>query len=228
MSIRDSRLNEYINSHYEAPDDELLKLRIYNEERSVPLIMRETEGILKQILMLHRPRRILEIGTAYGYSAVFFARCVPGSEITTIERNPVMIESALKTFESFSEGIRIKLLTGDALKILEDINDEYAGDPGKDKYDFVFIDGAKSHYRDILELAESILSKDAIIACDNILLRDWIVDAKGPDAYRHRTSIKYMKQFLDYIHDRDDLDVSLLSGGDGLAIIRFKDSNEQR
>ena len=61
-----------------------------------------------------------------------------------------------------------------------------------------------------------------MIACDNILLKGWLVEGEGKEARRHRTNIKYMRQFLDYISSRDDLDVTLLSGGDGLAVIRFK------
>ena len=222
MSIRDSKLNDYIDSHYEAIDEELRNLRNYNEENTVPLILKETEGILRQILRLHKPERILEIGTAYGYSSVFFAKCLPKAHITTIERNPVMIEAAKKTYESFKESDRITMLEGDALIILEDMVREYESADESERFDFIFIDGAKSHYKDLLNLGEKMCTRNAIFACDNILLRDWIVDAEGPDAYRHRTSIKYMKQFLDYIHEREDLDVSLLSGGDGLAVIRFK------
>ena len=58
--------------------------------------------------------------------------------------------------------------------------------------------------------------------CDNILLKGWIVQAEGPEAKRHRTNIKYMKQFLDYLKERDDLETTILTGGDGLAIIRFR------
>ena len=73
-----------------------------------------------------------------------------------------------------------------------------------------------------MEQAEKICTKDAIVVCDNILLKGWIIEADGDAARRHRTSIKYMKQFLDYLKERDDLEVAVLTGGDGLAIIRFK------
>ena len=153
-------------------------------------------------------------------------KCLPKSKITTIERNPVMIEAAKKTYESFKESDRITMLEGDALTILEDMSREFESADESEKFDFIFIDGAKSHYKDLLNLGEKMCTRNAIFACDNILLRDWIVDAEGPDAYRHRTSIKYMKQFLDYINGRDDLDVTLMSGGDGLAVIRFRNGKK--
>ena len=74
----------------------------------------------------------------------------------------------------------------------------------------------------IAEAAEKICTEDALVVCDNILLKGWIVQAEGSAAKRHRTSIKYMKKFLDYLCQRDDLEVSILTGADGLAIIRFK------
>ena len=63
---------------------------------------------------------------------------------------------------------------------------------------------------------------DAFVVCDNILLKGWLIECKGKEARRHRTNIKYMRQFLEYISGREDLDVTILSGGDGLAVIRFR------
>ena len=73
------------------------------------------------------------------------------------------------------------------------------------------------------QISEKICARDALIVCDNILLKGWIVEADGSAARRHRTSIKYMKKFLDYLRSREDLEVAILTGGDGLAIIRSKD-----
>jgi len=215
-------LKAFVDSRHKALDDDLADLRRSNEEAGVPLILAETEEILSLLTDLSKPRRILELGTAHGYSALFFAKKLPEARITTIERNPVMIEAASAEFSRRKEGARIDFRTGDAGEIL---NSLIAGlsDAGEDeKYDFVFIDAAKSHYREFFEAAEKICTKDALIVCDNILLKGWIIEADGSAARRHRTSIKYMKQFLDYLGQRDDIDVSILTGGDGLAVIRFR------
>jgi hypothetical protein len=111
--------------------------------------------------------------------------------------------------------------TGDADEILDGLVSELSGAGESEKFDFVFIDAAKSHYKEFFEAAEKICTEDALIVCDNILLSGWIVEAEGKDAKRHRTSIKYMKKFLEGIRQRDDLEVTLLTGADGLAIIRF-------
>jgi predicted O-methyltransferase YrrM len=141
---------------------------------------------------------------------------------------------------------RITVIRGDATKLLEDMerdrieknenilregvpDTQYVemngnpdvGDETDGGFDFVFIDAAKSHYREFFEAAEKICTRDALIVCDNILLNGWILEADGKDAKRHRTSIKYMKKFLDYLRQRDDIEVSILTGADGLAIIRF-------
>ena len=222
MSVRDIPLKELADSPYKALDEDLASLRRVNEEEGVPLILTETEGLLRLITGLTKPHKILELGTAHGYSSLFFARCLPEAEITTIERNSVMIEAARAEFAKRRESERIDLRTGDAASILDDIKAELKNADESQKYDFVFIDAAKSHYREFFESVENICTKDAVIVCDNILLKGWIVEADGSAARRHRTSIKYMKQFLDYLDKREDLDVTILTGGDGLAIIRYK------
>lgn len=219
--IRDLSLKEFVDSHHKAVDEDLYRLRRSNEDEGVPLIFTESEEILSLLIGLTHPARILEIGTAHGYSSLFFAKKLPDAHITTIERNPVMVEAAKAEFASRKEGERIDFRVGDASEILNELVSELSDADETEKFDFVFIDAAKSHYREFFEAAEKICTKDALIACDNILLKGWIVEAEGRDAKRHRTSIKYMKQFLEYLQQRDDLEVSILTGADGLAIIRF-------
>ena len=223
--VRDIPFKEFVDSHHRAIDDDLAELRRSNEDEDVPLIFTETEEILGLLIGLTHPRRILEIGTAYGYSALYFAKKLPEAHITTIERNPVMVDAARAEFSSRKEGGRIDLRVGDAAEILDQLVCDLAEADESEKFDFVFIDAAKSHYREFFESAEKICTKDALIVCDNILLKGWILEAEGKDAKRHRTSIKYMKKFLEYLHERDDLEVTVLTGADGLAIIRF--INEQ-
>lgn len=223
--VRDIPFKEFVDSNHKAVDEDLAELRRSNENESVPLIFTETEEILGLLIGLTHPSRILEIGTAHGYSSLYFAKKLPDAHITTIERNPVMIESARAEFASRKEGERIDLRTGDAIEILDELVKTLADADQSEKYDFVFIDAAKSHYREFLEAAEKICTKDALIVCDNILLNGWILQAEGSAAKRHRTSIKYMKKFIEYIRSRDDLEVSILTGADGLAVIRFINEN---
>ena len=221
LEVRDIPLKEFVDSHHRAVDEDLALLRSSNEEEGVPLILAETEEILGLLIGLTHPKRILEIGTAHGYSSLFFAKKLPDARITTIERNPVMIAAAEAEFVSRKESARIDFRTGDAMEILDELALRMADANEQEKFDFVFIDAAKSHYREFFEAAEKICTKDALIVCDNILLKGWIVEAEGSAAKRHRTSIKYMKKFLEYLKSREDIEVSILTGADGLAIIRF-------
>lgn len=227
LEVRDVPLKEFVDSHHKAVDADLAELRRSNEEEGVPLILAETEEILGMLLSLTHPERILEIGTAHGYSSLFFAKKLPDARITTIERNPVMVEAARAEFAAREEGKRIDFRAGDASEILGSLADELSDADDSDKFDFVFIDAAKSHYREFFEAAEQICTADALIVCDNILLKGWIVEAEGSAAKRHKTSIKYMKKFLEYLSERNDLEVSILTGADGLAIIRFADDKQR-
>ncbi len=219
--VRDMPFKEFVDSHHKAVDEDLADLRRSNEDDSVPLIFTETEEILGLLIGLTHPSKILEIGTAHGYSSLFFAKKLPDARITTIERNPVMAEYAGAEFASREEGERIDFRFGDAEGILDKLVEDLSDADDSEKFDFVFIDAAKSHYREFFEAAEKICTGNALIVCDNILLNGWILEADGKDAKRHRTSIKYMKKFLEYLRQRDDLEVTILTGADGLAIIRF-------
>ena len=224
MGYTSDKVTEYLSSHYRPLDEDLAGFRKYNEENSVPLILRETESLLALLIEMVRPRRILEIGTAYGYSALFFARSAPEAMVTTIERSEHMIPIAAATFEDWPEGSRIDFRTGDAGAILEELTAEMRKDPdGAQPYDFVFIDAGKSHYKEFFDRAEQLARPGALIVCDNILMHGWTVDRSYDGAKRHRTNVKYMRQFIEYISEREDLTVSLLSSGDGLAVIRLHD-----
>ena len=203
---------------------DLEEFRIFNEENHVPLILRETEMLLSILIDLTHPSRILEIGTAYGYSALFFAKKAPDAQITTIDRNEHMIPVAAENFASRPEGSRIDFRTGEASDVLDQmISENERENGGAGIYDLVFIDAGKSHYREFFDRAEKLSRPGALIVCDNILMHGWTVDKEFEGARRHRTNVKYIRQFIDYISERDDLTVSLLSSGDGLAVIRLDD-----
>ncbi|HHW95235.1 MAG TPA: O-methyltransferase [Mogibacterium sp.] len=226
MSTFNEQVTAFIESYYKPLDEKLDELRKENEEKGIPIILKETESFLSLILSLIRPGQILEIGTAYGYSALFFARSLPESKITTIERSQKMIQVASANFENFQGGERIDFRTGDATEILDQMIQENAIKTSPCFYDFVFIDAGKSHYKEFFDKAEKLCNPGAIIVCDNILMHGWIVDSSFEGFKRHRTNIKYMKKFIEYIKERADLTVSLLSSGDGLAIIRL--NNERK
>ena len=221
MNITNDKVTEYLDGYYKPIDDEMAAFRAGNEENGVPLILRETESYLAMLLKILKPENILEIGTAYGYSAIFFARSCPNATVTTIDRGQRMIPIATENFKNWPEGKRIDFRTGDAREILDNMIEEQNASDNPDKYDFVFIDAGKSHYKEFFDRAEQLCKPGTVIVCDNILMRGWIVDRSYEGGKRHRTNIKYMKQFIEYINERKDLTVSMLSSGDGLAVIKL-------
>ena len=209
-----SKQGLFIEGYYKSLSPDLEKLRKENETDNIPLILRETEDMLSVLLSLKKPKYILELGTAHGYSAIFFATKCPDAHITTIKKKKKMYDAAKTCIDDSGFADRIELFKGDAEDILSNHKFDYT-------YDFAFIDAGKTHYKEYFELIEKICNPGAVIVCDNILINGWIYDRELPGARRHRTNVKYMKSFLEYINSREDLTVSLSSSGDGLAIIKL-------
>ena len=215
MSYIDDTVTGYINAHFVPIDPGMADLRAECEADYIPLILRETENFLRVYLSALQPESILEIGTAYGYSSIFFAKLLPAVHVTTIEREADVSVRAEENFRRFGLSDRITLLTGDAVSVMEAL-------PADATYDFVFIDAAKSHYADYLDRAMAHCHAASVIICDNILMRGLLVDDSLDPKGKHRTNIRRMNNFIQSITSDHDLEVTLLSSGDGLAIIRRK------
>ena len=220
MSITDEKIVKLLDSFHSPASDSLGKLREFCEKDSVPIILRETESYLNTFLKITNPNNILEIGTAYGYSACYFATVCEGAHITTIERAPHMYDHAVPNIKSMGFEDRIDIKFGDANDILDHlIND----DSPESRFDLIFIDAAKSHYREFFDRAEILARPGASIICDNMLIHGYLTGSTVDPGRRHRTSVKRMKEFLEYLKGRKDLTISLLSCGDGLAVIKLND-----
>ncbi len=209
---------DFIESYYKPLNSALYNLREANEAAGIPIILKEIEGMLSLLLDICRPKRILEIGTACGYSSIFFACKCPDAHITTIDRAEKFLSHAFESIDEFNLNDRISVLQGDASDVLRDLND---AEESLNSYDFVFIDAGKTHYKEYFELSEPLCTKGALIVCDNILMSGWIYDRSLPGAKRHRTNAKYMKEFLEFLNSREDITVSVSGGGDGLAAIKL-------
>lgn len=217
MNITNEVVTEYLNGYYNPLTEELEMLRSVGEADHVPVILRETEMYLNTLLSLLRPSKILEIGTAIGYSALYFAEKCPGAEIYTIEKDEAMVQAARHNIAAFGRDQQIKTFLGDGQEQIEKLRDR-----GLSEVDFVFIDAAKSHYRRFLDAALSVCGSGAVIVSDNILQRGStasdLYDPKG----KHKTNVKKMREYVDYICSSRELETSLLSTGDGLAVSVFR------
>ena len=212
-NIVNDKVENYIRETLKPSQGLLRDLELYAEENSVPIIHKEVADLLRVILKLKRPKKILELGCAIGYSSLFFADVLDGDvEIATTERNPIMLERAQDNIKKAGMEDRIKILVGDAEETLKDL---------EGTFDMIFIDAAKGHYKMFFDMLIGKLNHGGIVISDNILYKGMIAS----DDYvvrRKKTIVKRMRTYLDYICDLEGISTSLIPIGDGLAI-SYKD-----
>lgn len=215
MGINDSNITnpkvlEFLNGFYRPVTEELGELRLKAEEARVPVILRDTENVLRSLLLIARPLRILEIGTAVGYSASFFAEvCGPDSKVVSLELKEETAVTARENIRRLGYESQITVITGDAAKTAA----EQQG-----PFDLVFIDAAKSHY---LEYWNAVIRKvvsGGLIICDNILMSGRTVSDEYDPGRKYRTNIRKMNEFLSFISETEDADTSFISAGDGMSV----------
>lgn len=213
MNITNEIITEYLNKFYFENTDGLNQLRKEAEENRVPIILRDTELLLKTLINLMKPKNILEIGTAVGYSSSFFASLSDDIHITTIEANEDIYYKAINNIKKLGYEERINVCLGDAREVLEDLKKTHSS-----SFDFVFIDAAKSHYRSFWDLSIPLIKDESMIVCDNILMKGMTASDEYDRFKRHKTNIRHMRDFLDYINNLDYAQTSTLAVGDGLAL----------
>lgn len=221
MNITNDLVTAYICDHYKPINEDLAKLREIGEQDRVPIILKETELVLNTLLELKKPVKILEIGTAIGYSSIYFASICPDAEIYTIEKNETMLQAARHNIETAGLTHRIHSLCGDGQEQIEKLADQGIGD-----FDFVFIDAAKSHYKRFFDAAVKHCVKGALIISDNILQKAMTVSDEYDTHGKHKTNIRKMREYVEYIVGDSTLRTSLLSVGDGLAISIYRGEHE--
>lgn len=219
MNIVSEIISSFVDDFYQEQGEDLKELREFAEGNHVPIILRDTEELLRILLALQKPARILEIGTAIGYSACFFAR-MSGAEVITIERNQELYQTACSNIRQLHCNDRVFVMHGDAQDILREINAS-AFDHTTDGFDFIFIDAAKSHYREFWDLCVPLCADDAMIVCDNVLMRGLTAIEPMKAEHKHRTSIRNMRDFLQFVKEMPYADTCVLTVGDGVSISRI-------
>lgn len=208
--INNERLTAYINS-LEMPEwavcEEIKKEALAD---SVPIIRNETASLLKFFVTLTKPKRILEVGTAVGYSAILMSRYMPeGSSITTIEKYEPRIPVAKENFKRAGVENVISLLEGDALEILKTLSGTY---------DFIFMDAAKGQYINFFPEVMRLLSDGGVLISDNILQDGDIIESRYAVTRRNRTIHSRMREYLYTLKHTDNLQTSIIPIGDGVAV----------
>ena len=190
--------------------EELKKIKEKSLEEHIPILMDETLEVMDKILKEKKSEKILEIGTAVGYSAICFSEylCENG-RIDTIEREEERVKQALENIKKAEVEEKIHILQGDAVEILPTL---------KEKYDVVFIDAAKGKYPFFLEQALRLLKEDGIIFADNILYKGYVMGEYHK--HKQRTAVRNLREYIKEVTDNPGLNTQILEVGDGLAISR--------
>ena len=187
-------------------------------EEHIPIIMDDSLDVVKDILKKEKPKRILEIGTATGYSAICFAKAIieenmdgylPSIIIDTIELDEKRANEAIQNIKEMNLEKNIKVLVGNAVEILPTLDE---------KYDIVFIDAAKGKYPIFLKEAIRMSHKGTVIVADNILYKGYVMS--DYNKHKQRTAVTHLREYIKLAIENENLETKILEVGDGLAISR--------
>ena len=199
------------NKMQENYSQELEKKKQKALEEHIPIIMDDTLEVVDKILKEIKPERILEIGTAVGYSAICFANYLSeNGKIDTIEREKERIEEAKINIEKVGMADKINIYEGDAVEILPTLN--Y-------KYDVVFIDAAKGKYPFFLKEALRMIKPTGVILADNILYKGYVMS--DYNKHKQRTAVRNLREYIKEVTENPNLETEILEVGDGLAVSKI-------
>ncbi len=215
--IVNEHVEQYINSMEPDLPEYLEILEKHAIETGVPIIRRSMQTFLKFLLEKEKPRRILEIGAAIGFSGLFMKEFAPEDcELTTIEKVEMRLKEARVNLTGKS-GIR--LLEGDAAVVLKNLAEQT---DEAHSYDLVFLDAAKAQYMSYLPHILELLKHGGMLITDNVLLEGSIAESKFSIERRDRTIHMRMREYLYEITHREDLGTVILPVGDGVAVSYYR------
>ena len=191
--------------------DELenIKQKALNEH--IPIIMDDTLEVIDKILKEIKPKRILEIGTAVGYSAMCFSKYLQkGGKIDTIERDEQRVTEAKMNIKKVGVEDKINIYEGDAVEILPTLSE---------KYDVVFIDAAKGKYPFFLNQALRMINKNGVILADNVLYKGYVMS--NYNKHKQRTAVRNLHEYIKEVTENPNIETEILEVGDGLAISKI-------
>ncbi|NBG87639.1 O-methyltransferase [Isachenkonia alkalipeptolytica] len=207
--IVQQHVKDYIKELLPQHQGLLKELEDYAAAHHVPIIQGEVAALIQVLVKTSKAEKILEIGTAIGYSAMIMAEAMEEEgRIVTLERNEKMVALAGENIRRGGYENQIQIIPGDALETLHFL-------PGD--YDLIFMDGGKGHYREMLDLAISLLKPGGLLISDNILYKG-MVSSEELVQRRKRTIVHRMREYLEYITHHRELTTSIIPIGDGVAL----------
>lgn len=217
--IIDDRITAYISSLDREQSELLLKLEKCALEDDVPIIKKATGSLLRFLITTKRPKKILEVGAAVGYSSILMSEYMPeGCHITTIEKMEERIIKAKENIEIAGKKDKITLLEGDALVKLKELTMNE-----NQTYDFIFMDAAKGQYINFLPEIMKLLPVGGILISDNVLQDGDIIQSRYGVTRRNRTIHTRMREYLYALTHMEELDTVILPIGDGVTLSTRKE-----
>jgi len=208
MDSMDSTV-KFIRNVLKKREGILKELEEYAEIHHVPIVQPETASLLSVLCRMKKPFRILEVGTAIGYSAILMSQFLePGGRIDTIERDESAVEIAAENIKKAGLEKSVNIITGEAGEILRCLDK---------KYDIIFLDAAKGQYPEFLPECLRLLDKGGLLVSDNVLYRGMVTE-KEKVLRRKKTIVTRLRNFLEEICDNPELDTCIIPIGDGVAI----------
>lgn len=208
--IVDERLVTYINSLDTGNTEILDQIEKEAIAAYVPIIRKEMQSFLKLLLAMQKPMRILEVGTAVGFSAILMAQYAPtGCKIVTIENYEKRIPVAKENFKRAGKDEQITLLEGDAMQILPTLSGEF---------DMIFMDAAKGQYINFMPDILRLLKSGGVLVSDNVLQDGDIIESHYVVERRNRTIYKRMREYMYELTHNEGLVTAVLPVGDGITV----------
>lgn len=208
--MKDNKIDLYISSLLEQSPDWAKQLEEYAMEQNVPIMEPAGIAFLQQLIRIKQPKKILEIGTAIGYSALQMVHAYPESKVLTIERDQVRFDQAKENIKRVGFEQQIELIFGDAL--------ETEGQAlNHAPFDLLFIDAAKGQYQKFFELYTPMLTEDAVIVTDNVLFKGFVAEPNQENKRIQKIADKISK-YNHWIANQKNYHTIILPIGDGIAI----------
>ena len=190
----------------------------FAKENKVPIINENGRKVFIEIIKKYKPQRVLEIGTAIGYSALLTTYYgAENAKIISLELDEERAKQAQDFINQSAYREQIKIILGDAAKNIEKLDKNY-------KFDMVFIDAAKGQYPDYLQKVLPLLADDGIILADNVLFRGYVMSEEKPPR-RYKTIVKRLREYIAMVSDTDKFTTEIFENGDGLALTKRLKTN---
>lgn len=190
----------------------MLDLESYAKQNRVPIMEPISMNFLTQLVCIHKPESILEIGTAIGYSALRMHQVNPEARIVTIEKNEKMCHTARRNIKQLQKESQIEVISADALVHMQELV------ANEEKFDFIFIDAAKAQYKHFFILAEQLIHRHGMIVCDNVLFKGYVADEEKSDNPRLQKIANKISDFNKWLVEQEDYLTSIVPIGDGMTI----------